>query len=88
MGHASVTGNGGSLKTEDVTVAMLLKQAGYRTCMIGKWWLVGKWKLHRRGKDRFALHDLENDIAEEHDLADQMPEIVARCSKYSEEARR
>ena len=42
MGHASVTGNGGSLKKKDVTVAMLLKEAGYKTCMIGKWGLVGR----------------------------------------------
>ncbi|SVB12466.1 uncharacterized protein METZ01_LOCUS165320, partial [marine metagenome] len=32
MGHASVTGNGGRLKKEDVTVAMLLKDAGDKTC--------------------------------------------------------
>ena len=44
MGHASVTGNGGRLKKEDVTVAMLLKKAGYKTCMVGKWGLVG-WLL-------------------------------------------
>jgi len=49
---------------------------------------VGKWKLHRRGKDRFALYDLENDIGETKDLAEKMPEIVARCSKYFEEATR
>ena len=42
MGHASVTGNGGRLKKEDVTVAMLLQDAGYKTCMIGKWGLVGR----------------------------------------------
>jgi arylsulfatase A-like enzyme len=42
MGHASVTGNGGSLKKKDVTVAMLMRQAGYKTCMIGKWGLVGR----------------------------------------------
>ena len=42
MGHASVTGNGGRLNERDVTVAMLLKEAGYRTCMIGKWGLVGR----------------------------------------------
>ena len=42
MGHASVTGNGGRLKKEDVTVPMLLKQVGYKTCMIGKWGLVGR----------------------------------------------
>jgi arylsulfatase A len=49
---------------------------------------VGKWKLHTRGKDRFALYDLENDIAEKQDLAEKMPEIVARCSKFFDEARR
>ena len=49
---------------------------------------VGKWKLHRRGKDRFALYDLENDIAEKNDLAAKMPEVVARCSKYFDEATR
>lgn len=42
MGHATVKGNGGRLKKNDVTVAMLLKQAGYKTCMIGKWGLVGR----------------------------------------------
>ena len=42
MGHASVTGNGGSLKAKDITVPMLLKTAGYKTCMIGKWGLVGR----------------------------------------------
>ena len=42
MGHASVTGNGGRLKAKDVTIAMLLKKAGYKTCMIGKWGLVGR----------------------------------------------
>ena len=49
---------------------------------------VGKWKLHRRGKDRFALYDLENDIAEKNDLAEKMPEVVARCSKYFDVATR
>jgi arylsulfatase A-like enzyme len=48
---------------------------------------VGKWKLHRRGKDRFALFDLEQDIAEKNDLADQMPEVVKRCSVYFEKAK-
>ncbi len=42
MGHARVTRNGGRLKNQDVTVAMLMKQAGYKTCMIGKWGLLGR----------------------------------------------
>jgi uncharacterized sulfatase len=49
---------------------------------------VGKWKLHPAGKDRYRLYDLENDIAEKNDLAAKMPEIVARCSKYFEMAKR
>ena len=49
---------------------------------------VGQWKLHTRGKDRFALYDLKNDIAEKHDLASEMPEVVKRCSRYFEEAKR
>ena len=41
MGHTSVRGNTGgqSLAEEDVTVAMLLKQAGYATGGFGKWGL-------------------------------------------------
>ncbi len=49
---------------------------------------VGKWKLHPNGKDRYKLYDLENDIAEKNDLADRMPEVVARCSKYFAVAKR
>jgi len=49
---------------------------------------VGKWKLHVRGKDRYALYDLENDPAEQHDLADEFPDVVARCARYFEEATR
>ena len=49
---------------------------------------VGKWKLHTAGKNRYRLHDLEKDIAEKHDLADKLPEVVARCSKYFEIAKR
>jgi hypothetical protein len=49
---------------------------------------VGKWKLHPRGKDRYALYDLENDIAERHDLAEDKPDVVARCSRYFDIATR
>ena len=49
---------------------------------------VGKWKLQPRGKNRYRLYDLENDIAEKNDLAEQMPEVVARCSKYFDVAKR
>jgi len=39
-GHAWIRGNGEiSLRDEDVTVAMALKDAGYRTAVIGKWGL-------------------------------------------------
>ena len=49
---------------------------------------VGKWKLHPRGRNRYALYDLDNDIAEKHDLAGEMPDVVARCAKYFEVATR
>jgi len=39
-GHASIRGNGEiPLPAEDVTVAMALRDAGYRTAVIGKWGL-------------------------------------------------
>jgi arylsulfatase A-like enzyme len=42
-GHARVRGNGGtsiqSLRRDDVTIAELLKQAGYATALCGKWGL-------------------------------------------------
>src|SRR5215831_18535198 len=43
-GHTSIRGNGGNgqdvpLAPSDVTIAMLLRDAGYRTAVIGKWGL-------------------------------------------------
>jgi arylsulfatase A len=39
-GHAWIRGNGDiPLRDEDVTIAMLLRSAGYRTAVIGKWGL-------------------------------------------------
>ena len=58
MGHTHVRGNAGgtddrqSLRPEDVTVADLLKTAGYRTGLIGKWGL---------GEDRPGDTGLPND---------------------------
>jgi arylsulfatase A-like enzyme len=41
-GHAWIRGNGEiPLRESDVTIAMLLKNAGYRTAVIGKWGLGG-----------------------------------------------
>ena len=40
------------------------------------------------GRDRFALYDLEEDIAETTNLAGQKPELVSRYSKYFDMARR
>jgi arylsulfatase A-like enzyme len=43
MGHAYIRGNGGppphdvAMRDEDVTLAEVLRQAGYRTALIGKW---------------------------------------------------
>ena len=48
---------------------------------------VGKWKLHPRGRDRFALYDLEADIGEKHDVASQHPDLVSRYGRYFKEGR-
>ena len=41
-GHAWIRGNGDiPLRDEDTTVAMQLRDAGYRTAVIGKWGLGG-----------------------------------------------
>jgi arylsulfatase A-like enzyme len=43
-GHATIRGNGGeaqALTPQDLTVAQLLKQAGYHTGLVGKWGLGG-----------------------------------------------
>jgi arylsulfatase A-like enzyme len=45
-GHTWIRGNGGNatdvpLRDEDVTIAMVLRDAGYRTALIGKWGLGG-----------------------------------------------
>ena len=42
MGHTTIRGNDGSyspLTAQDVTVAMTLKEAGYKTALVGKWGL-------------------------------------------------
>jgi arylsulfatase A-like enzyme len=39
MGHSSVKRNGQLLNPDDITVAELLKEAGYKTAAIGKWGL-------------------------------------------------
>lgn len=56
-GHTSMRGNGGpGLSTDDVTVAMLMKQAGYATGAMGKWG-VGEdgsdGMPHKKGFDLF-----------------------------------
>jgi len=42
MGHTTIRGNDGAyspLKDSDVTVAQVLKDAGYHTGLVGKWGL-------------------------------------------------
>jgi arylsulfatase A-like enzyme len=64
-GHAYVRGNGNlPLRPEDLTVAQVLKQAGYRTGLIGKWDLGDENTAgvpHRQGFDDFVgfLNDTE-----------------------------
>ncbi|MCD6051367.1 MAG: arylsulfatase, partial [Verrucomicrobia bacterium] len=63
MGHARVRGNSGkenpmpqTVRTEDVTVAEVLKQAGYTTALIGKWGLSEENSIghpNKKGFDHF-----------------------------------
>ena len=48
----------------------------------------GKWKLHRLKKDKWCLYDLESDIAEQADVSQKHPEIVAKLEQYLERARK
>ena len=64
-GHTSVRGNGGgvSLQKEDVTVAEILKKAGYKTGLFGKWGLGEEGTVgipNKKGFDVFFgyLHQL------------------------------
>ena len=53
-GHAWIRGNGEiPLRPDDVTVAMLLRDAGYRTAVIGKWGL-GHWRARPGSRTRRA----------------------------------
>lgn len=44
-------------------------------------WTRGRWKIHRKGKEPFTLHDLEADPGEAHDLAAVNPELVAELKR-------
>jgi arylsulfatase len=50
----------------------------------------GKWKIIRSGVDvsdsQYELYDLSTDIGEKHNLAADHPDVVARLTKYAEEA--
>ncbi|WDE99323.1 arylsulfatase [Lentisphaera profundi] len=56
---------------------------------------MGKWKavMQRQGRrdktpKQLELFNLENDLDEQHDLADQHPELVQKIKKYMDEAHR
>jgi arylsulfatase A-like enzyme len=50
----------------------------------------GKWKIIRNNVDTgdtpYELYDLSTDIGEQHDMAVDHPDVVARLSKYAVEA--
>ncbi|MDW3219521.1 MAG: sulfatase [Acidimicrobiales bacterium] len=49
----------------------------------------GRWKLHvrKQGDDTIQLYDLESDIAEATDVADDHPDVVAELTTLIDEAR-
>jgi len=53
---------------------------------MGRWKGVRQRMLRRNNPDplRIELYDLENDIGERHDVADQHPEVVARIRQIME----
>ncbi len=49
---------------------------------------MGRWKAVRHGADQpLELYDLETDLSEETDVADEHPEVVARIEEYLKTAR-
>lgn len=76
-----VPGYRGSLNSNTVTIAEVLKGAGYRTLMMGKWH-VGyaektMWpsqKLEKDIKDNWELYDMEKDRTETDNLMDSLSE--------------
>ncbi len=50
----------------------------------------GKWKIIRSGVDvgdpPYELYDLSTDIGERHNVAAEHPDVVARLTKYAQEA--
>lgn len=94
-GHTSVRGNGGgvSLQQEDITLAGILKKAGYATGIFGKWGLgehgtVGE--PNKKGFDEFFgyLHQLHAQFYYpkflwHNEEKYEIPENTNNCSVYS-----
>lgn len=57
----------------------LFWQAGARAVRMGKWKAIGQ-------KDRVALYDLDKDIGEKHNIAEQHPEIARKMQRFMTEA--
>jgi arylsulfatase A-like enzyme len=48
---------------------------------------MGKWKAVKPNKNkRWELYDLSEDIAEQNDMADEHPEVIARAKQYASQA--
>ena len=74
------------MEHEERTIAEVLGDNGYRCGYIGKWHLgddawyperQGDWKLIKFWEGPRELYNLKNDLAEETDLSETMPDKVA-----------
>ncbi len=59
---------------------------GQQAVRLGRWKGVrqGLMRRNKRNRLRIELYDLENDIGEQHDVADQHPEVVAKIRRIME----
>jgi arylsulfatase A len=81
----SLLGKPSDQKLHDYLYWEFFEQGGKRATRLGKWKAI-QLNLHNDANSPIQLYDLDADLAEQHDLAAQHPEIVARIRKIFAEA--